>query len=166
MRIVTPSASLGVRGTNFCAVVDDKKATRVGVFEGVVEVTAQDTTVSLSAEQTTMAEMGVAPAEPERMLAAPALSAPEDQQVIRTEKVQVRFAAVEGAKGYLVEMAQNGKFTHVVAEATGEGTSIDVALPKDYRLWIRVSALNALGLQGKPSEVHTVSYVFHQGGAE
>ena len=162
--IATPSGSLGVRGTNFATDVDQEQATRVAVFEGVVEVTAQDQTVSLSADQTTMVKMGEAPAKPAPMLPAPSLEAPKDQEAIKTEKIPVKFGAIEGAKQYLVEMAQNDKFTHIVAEVYSDQTAADVGLAKDYRLWIRVSAINDLGLQGKPSEVRTVSYVFHQGG--
>ena len=52
MDVVTPTGTLGVRGTKFVAAVDEDKTTRVAVYEGVVEVTANDETVTLSAQET------------------------------------------------------------------------------------------------------------------
>ena len=146
--VVTPSGTLGVRGTNFATEVDQEKTTRVTVFEGTVAVAAQGTSVSVSAAEGTLVKLGGAPADPVKILPPPALETPKDDDVIETEKIPVKFTAVEGAKRYLVEMAQNGKFVPVVAEAYTDTTSADVAPPKDYRLWIRVSAVNELGLLG------------------
>ena len=139
--VVTPSGTLGVRGTNFATEVDQEKTTRVTVFEGTVEVAAQGASVSVSADEGTLVKLGEAPADPVQILPPPALESPNDDDVIETEKIPVKFSAVEGAKRYLVEMAQNGKFVPVVAEVYTDTASADVALPKDYRLWIRVSAV-------------------------
>jgi len=131
-----------------------------------VAVAAQGTSVSVSAAEGTLVKLGEAPADPVKILPPPALETPKDDDVIETEKIPVKYSAVEGAKRYLVEMAQNGKFVPVVAEAYTDTTSADVALPKDYRLWIRVSAVNELGLLGKRSEVRKVSYIYHKSKAE
>jgi hypothetical protein len=105
--------------------------------------------------------MGSAPAKPVQMLSAPSLTAPANQAKITTQDIPVTVAKVEGAKRYLVELARNPQFTHIVAEVYSDGVTLSIpSPPTPGPYYVRVSAVNDLGLQGKLSEVRMVSYVF------
>jgi len=160
-QVTAPSGTIGVRGTKFAGELDPSKSLLVAVFEGKVDVSAQGQTVSLSADQATLVKMGSAPAKPVQMLSAPGLTAPASQAKITTQDIPVTFAQVEGAKRYLVELAKNPQFTHIVAEVFSDATTVSVPGPATVGpYYVRVSAVNDLGLQGKLSEVRMVSYVF------
>jgi hypothetical protein len=62
--IRTPAARVVVRGTEFTVIVDEQGATEVLVAEGIVEVIAMGTTVSLTAGESTMVIPGQEPASP------------------------------------------------------------------------------------------------------
>ena len=163
--VVTPSGTLGVRGTKFLTAVDEDKTTRVAVFAGQVEVTGKDKTVVLAAQEATLVKLGEAPKAPVKMLPAPVFALPAHEGRIKTEKIPIKLGAVEGAKGYVIELARNPQVTHVAAEVTTDKTAFDLPGPTtDGPYYLRVSALNELGLAGALSEVRTVFYQFRMGG--
>ncbi|MBN1954332.1 MAG: PKD domain-containing protein [Anaerolineae bacterium] len=78
--IVTPSAHTAVRGTEFAVVVGAEGATRVVVVEGLVDVTGQETTVSVHSdhETTVQPQQPPEPATPAPVLpSAPTTLAPQ-----------------------------------------------------------------------------------------
>jgi ferric-dicitrate binding protein FerR (iron transport regulator) len=62
--IKTPAAVVAVRGTEFTTVVETDGTTSVAVAEGLVEVTAQEITVSVPAGQRTIVQPGRPPSTP------------------------------------------------------------------------------------------------------
>jgi hypothetical protein len=77
--IETPTAVAGVRGTEFAITVEGDGTTSVAVVEGLVEVTAQDKTVTVLAGEKTTVQRERPPSNPAQNLQAtpsPALSAP------------------------------------------------------------------------------------------
>ena len=62
--IETPTSVVAVRGTEFTTAVEADGTTRVAVVEGLVEVTAQEVTVSLRAGQETTVHPGRPPSTP------------------------------------------------------------------------------------------------------
>ncbi|MFQ6015501.1 MAG: FecR domain-containing protein [Anaerolineae bacterium] len=63
-QIVTPSAVVAVRGTEYGVAVDEKLVTRVEVVEGLIAVTAQEVTVELKPGEQTEVEPGQPPEPP------------------------------------------------------------------------------------------------------
>ncbi len=163
--VVTPSSTLGVRGTKFLTDVDESKTTRVAVFEGVVEVQAAGKSVSVAADQGTLVKAGEAPLEPVALLAAPVVDAPKQDEKIKQETIPVRFSAIDGAKGYVIEMAKNPEMTHITIEVTTDKTTSQIPGPAtDGPYYLRVSAVNTLDLEGARSEVRTIYYRFRMKG--
>ena len=73
--IETPSAVTAVHGTEFALTVETDGTTRVAVVEGVVNVTAQDTTVAVPAGQETAVQPEQPPDPSHPVLAAPTVTA-------------------------------------------------------------------------------------------
>jgi hypothetical protein len=75
--IETPTAVAGVRGTEFAIVVEGDGTTSVAVIEGLVEVTAQDKTVTVLAGEKTTVQPERPPSNPAQNLqATPSPAAP------------------------------------------------------------------------------------------
>ncbi|NIV29818.1 MAG: hypothetical protein GWN58_10020, partial [Anaerolineae bacterium] len=74
--IKTPTAIAGVRGTEFAIVVEDDGTTSVTVVEGLVEVTAQDKTVTVLAGEKTTVQPERPPSSPANLQATPSPAAP------------------------------------------------------------------------------------------
>lgn len=67
-KISSPSAVAGVRGTEFNVAVDEQESTKLGCFEGLVEVSAQGETVKVPAGFGTSVKKGEKPIKPFRLL--------------------------------------------------------------------------------------------------
>lgn len=76
LKIKTPEAVLGVRGTDYESQVDDNGTTTVTVFEGEVEFSDSDktTTVTVGANQKSVIKPGESPADPEAIDERPLVS--------------------------------------------------------------------------------------------
>ncbi len=148
--IATPSANLGVRGTQFRVSADENgKAARGEVVEGVVNVAATapgEAALELRAGFGTLVESGKAPLPAVRLLAAPDLStAPTLQERIL---LRFRFGPVPGATGYRAQVAADKAFTQLRAEgafSTPEAKFGDLA---DANYFLRVRAIDANGIEG------------------
>ncbi|HMY65600.1 MAG TPA: iron dicitrate transport regulator FecR, partial [Leptospiraceae bacterium] len=64
----SPSAVAGVRGTEFNVAVDEEESTKLGCFEGLVEVSAQGETVKVPAGFGTSVKKGEKPVKPYKLL--------------------------------------------------------------------------------------------------
>ncbi|MBI3396023.1 MAG: FecR domain-containing protein [Spirochaetia bacterium] len=73
MDVTTPTAVASVRGTEFLTSVDASETTLTACYQGVVQVTAQGKSVSLSAGYGTTVKKGQAPSEPYKLPDAPSL---------------------------------------------------------------------------------------------
>ena len=117
--------------------------------------------MSVAANQGTLVKLEGAPLKPVALLAAPAIAAPKQDEKIKQATIPVMFAAVKGAKGYVVEVAKNPEMTHIALEVTTDKTTPQIPGPAtDGPYYLRVSALNKLDLEGARSEVRTIYYRF------
>jgi len=82
--IETPTAVTAVRGTEFMVQVDDDGATQVTVAEGIVNVTAQETTIEVQAGQSTSVQPDDPPAPVEPATTPPQPPAGSDDLDILT----------------------------------------------------------------------------------
>ncbi|MDF3820214.1 FecR domain-containing protein [Leptospira sp. 96542] len=69
--IVTPSSTAGVRGTEFRVELNDKSASTISCFEGVVDVSAEGKMVTLNQGMATFVEKGKSPVQPYKIPEAP-----------------------------------------------------------------------------------------------
>ncbi|BDA79267.1 hypothetical protein LPTSP3_g21970 [Leptospira kobayashii] len=75
LTIVNPSATAGVRGTEFRVELDSKLNSTTSCFEGIVDVNAEGKTVTVTQGMATFVEKGKAPVEPYLIPEAPKLKA-------------------------------------------------------------------------------------------
>jgi hypothetical protein len=84
-QINTPSASIGVRGTQFTVIVSEARASWVAVEEGTAIVSAQGVTVTVNAGQTTFVAFGQPPTPPSPSPPPPAITTQMDALLLQTQ---------------------------------------------------------------------------------
>jgi hypothetical protein len=148
--ISTPTANLGVRGTQFRVSADENaKSARGEVVEGVVNVAASaagEAALDVKAGYGTVVEAGKAPMPAVRLLAAPDLSTAPVLQ----ERILLRFpfSPVPGAAGYRAQVAADNGFTQLRAEGTFSSAEAKFGDLADAGYFLRVRAIDALGIEG------------------
>ncbi|HMV62472.1 MAG TPA: FecR domain-containing protein [Rhodocyclaceae bacterium] len=147
-RIRTPSASVSVRGTEFRVGSDgtDGRA-RAEVTGGEVRVGAETgpaTAVAMGFGVTAEPGGGVQP--PQALLPAPALEGLAT--VHERTAVEITLRPVDKAVAYRAQLARDAAFTDVVTEAVSPAPPVRLENVPDGRLWVRVRAIDAAGLEG------------------
>ena len=150
--IRTPSANTAVRGTRFRVKVPpaEQNRSRVEVLEGTVNVSADMGRLMLPAGFGTLVEQGKAPAPAVELLPAPVMETVSS--VMRALPLELRWHQVEGAQAYRLRLFnREGDGVPVLDVRLAHARFSSSALPDgDYRL--RLSALDAAGLEGKEVE--------------
>ena len=148
--VSTPTANLGVRGTQFRVSTDEAgKASRGEVVEGVVNVAAAGAeagALDVGAGFGTVVETGKAPLPAVRLLPAPDLAGAAALQ----ERILLRFKfnAVPGAQSYRAQVASDKAFTQLRAEGTFAAPEAKFGDLPDADYFLRVRAADAMGIEG------------------
>ena len=123
------------------------------VYGGESELEAAGAKVMVAAGMGSSVPKGEAPKPPEKLLPAPADLAPVAGSELATPRPAFRWAPVEGAAGYTLEICRDprcGALLERVTELT-ETSWKPAGLPVAKLYW-RVTALSRSGLDGYPSE--------------
>ncbi len=148
--ISTPTANLGVRGTQFRVSTDESgRASRGEVVEGVVSVAAAGAeagALDVGAGFGTVVETGKAPLPAVRLLPAPDLAGAAALQ----ERILLRFKfnAVPGAQSYRAQVAADKAFTQLRAEGSFTTPEAKFGDLPDADYFLRVRAADAMGIEG------------------
>lgn len=144
-RVRTPRAIAAVRGTQF----------RVGLENASSLAEVLEGTVAAGSDQGAPAKLaaglGAVITSDGRVATETLLPPPE---LLRPGKVQVdpmvelALAPQDQARGYHLQIAEDAGFTKVLAEATGETTSVAFPDIPNGSLFVRVSAIAKSGLEG------------------
>ena len=153
--VISPLAVSGVRGTNFRVNVDDKRVLNE-VIEGKVAV-AQNTAVNKPSKQLVAAGYGTVVEngrviKPVALLTAPALLDGYQQQL----RLPIQFALSQpGAAAFRVVVSTDAGGKNNIAETSvrsNKGQAVaKLENLEDGAYFVRVSALDALGLEGVPA---------------
>lgn len=148
LRVKTPVAVAGLRGTAFRLNVDEAGQTlRSEVLEGQVGVASQGKEVGVAAGQGTIAAAGAPPARPRPLLPAPSGRGLADKIVA----LPLRFAwqADAGARAWRTQVAVDAAFTKIYLEALSDAQEAqwDTALPDGHYV-LRLRGVDADGLEG------------------
>jgi hypothetical protein len=149
-RFSTPVSVSAVRGTEY-RVSFDQAATRgtTEVLEGIVGVEPTATTPEREIKQGYGALSSAAgTTSPLALLAAPRLRAPG--RVQDEDRLGFELEPLDGAAAYRVQVARDAGFLDVVSESLTHGTSAELDSVADGTWFVRVSALDANGLEGLP----------------
>ncbi len=153
--ITTPVAVAAVRGTQFKVsyTPDELKAATV-VTEGKVSVSRiggiED--VMVRGGYGNLTTSGGA-TKAFKLLPAPAVDTPD--RVQDAEAVTFRIKPVQGAVGYIVEIATDAAFTDRVGSLQVDGTEAVFKDVPNGQYHVRAFAVDALGLEGMPADAVT-----------
>jgi hypothetical protein len=148
--ISTPSANLGVRGTQFRVSTDEGGgASRGEVVEGVVNVAGaagEGPALDIGAGFGTVVESGKAPSSPVRLLAAPELGGAATLQ----ERILLRFKfnPLPGAQRYRAQVAADQAFTQLRAEGSFASAEAKFGDLPDGAYFLRVRGIDGMGIEG------------------
>lgn len=127
-----------------------EQTAQVMAYEGETSVAAAGSTVELRQGMGTVIVEGRPPTRPEKLLPAPALTAPASDEVVLAPRLI--WQPVRSAESYTVEVCHDRECNELQSRLTGLGeTSIEVDPPAGKWFW-RVTAASASGLDGYPSE--------------
>jgi tetratricopeptide (TPR) repeat protein len=153
--------AIGVRGTVFLVRVGEA-GTAVMVHRGAVGLDGAGAKgLPLEAGQGTIAtDTGIEAPTP--LPPAPTVLGPQGADAWTARAVRFAWQPVEGATGYVLEVASDPAFDGLVARvATGAVSQAELALPRDGSFHWRVATLDARGLQGAGSAGLPLIYKAH-----
>ncbi|RPH43967.1 MAG: hypothetical protein EHM87_12050 [Burkholderiales bacterium] len=145
LQIRTPVATAAVRGTEF-RVRAGEATTAVEVLTGRVGADGQGGRAEVDAGRGALARRD-GPPRVESLLAAPALDGLPAR--IETPAATLRFAPVDGAAAYRVQVALDEGFTRLLSDTTGTAPEAAVVTREDGRIHVRARAVSAIGLEGR-----------------
>jgi hypothetical protein len=149
LEVITPTAVVGVRGTQFRVSFDEaaNASTRSEVIEGVVRLEAGKQTpgIDLRAGFGAVNEAGSAAPRVAKLLDAPDLAAVP----VLFERPLVRFKSVAPAEVLRVQVAEDSAFDRIVSDQrVPAGTDVRVAGLIDARWFLRARRVDEQGIEG------------------
>ncbi len=124
--------------------------------QGDARVTRGSTTVQLGQYEKVTFSSSQAGLVRERVIAPPGLVSPANMalNVVRTPRttaIEFKWSAVEGARGYVLEVSPSGMFSNLVVNRKVEGTSTEVSgLDEGVYYWL-VKSIDGNGNESQPS---------------
>ncbi len=162
----TPSARVAAAGQDVYVGVDDKRMSRVAVFDGRAQVAASGAQVEVPGGKGTRVEQGKAPEPPRPLLPAPMWSSSGPREVLLSlggspRAHALKWQPVTGAVSYRAVLAKDERLNDVVAEASpsNSATVLEAGALPPGSYYARVQAVDALGLPGMPSSPRKVEIV-------
>lgn len=145
--IETPVAISAVRGTQFrTAFVPATRAAADETLEGTVSVSGSRSAVPVSGGFGTRVESDGVPLPPVRLLSAPDLSGISATNL--TPELRLAWPPIAGAVRYRVQLAPDPDFHTVLTDAASTDAHVSLPAPADGVFWVRVRAIDRLGLEG------------------
>jgi hypothetical protein len=146
--ILTPVAISAVRGTEFRSTFEPEggKAT-TETLEGAVAVSGSGADVSVPADFGTRIERDSAPLPPIRLLPPPDLLAIPG--INSAARLQLTWPAVPAATRYRLQLAPDAGFHTFLVDVQLDAPQADLPAPADGSYWLRVRAIDGIGLEGQ-----------------
>lgn len=152
--VVTPAATIGVRGTQFRVGTDEAGLiSHAEVTDGAVSVLdgqGKGRPAALAAGYGLVAKAGGKLSAPVALLPAPKLSglpALHERTIVR-----LGIPPIVGASSYRFQIGADTEMRHVVAESSGPKPEAKFADLPDGRYTLRARAIDAQGLEGRDAE--------------
>jgi hypothetical protein len=146
-RIITPSAVVAVRGTDFRSAFDAVAGIAFGeVTEGALAVSGAGREQEVPAGFGIRAVRGQAPEAPTPLLPAPTL--PEFTMPLDEIVVALAWPALEGATGYRVQLFPAGDRARLLLDVSVAEPRVELDAPPDGEYRLRVRGVDAGGLEG------------------
>jgi hypothetical protein len=145
--ISTPVAVSAVRGTQFREAFEPGAGNAsTETLEGAVAVSGSGAEVTVPADFGTRVVPNEAPLPPIRLLPPPDLrSLPATNNANR---LQLEWPAIPNATRYRLQLSPDAEFHSFLADAELDVSKADLPAPADGSYWLRVRAIDGLGLEG------------------
>lgn len=143
--IQTPKATAAVRGTEFRVSEDDAKASSA-VLKGEVNWSAGQVQIGLDKGFGSTADDAGTVTEPELLLPAPTLVAPDDD--VSNLVTKLDFDKIDGAVQYRVRTATDPKFTSGLAEQVVAVPAAIISSEQDGPYYLAVRGISETGVEG------------------
>lgn len=145
--IQTPSAISAVRGTVYRALVNaEGEASNIEVLEGKVAVAGADQQLIVNQGYGTQVVSGEPPLPPRELLPSPEFA--DIPQTLTQINSRINWSAVDGARGYRVEVASAEDFDTLLWQTVTERNYAAFPDLADGNYALRVRAIDAIGLEG------------------
>jgi hypothetical protein len=150
--IVTPVAVSAVRGTEFRGAFEPGAGSATTeTLEGSVAVSGSGTVVTVPADFGTRVTPNAAPLPPVRLLPPPDLQAIPGTN--NANRLQFEWPAVLNATRYRLQLAPDAEFQSFLVDAELDTPQADLPAPPDGGYWLRVRAIDGVGLEGHDTVV-------------
>lgn len=141
-----------LRTQNFYAEADSDENVKLTNYDGEAVVNASDVTISLNKDEGTIIEKGKAPLPPIQLLPAPLPVYNTSDTLIFDSEILFSFNPVEKAMYYHLQYSNTDAFNDQVNALDTEQNSVLIADLPVGSTYIRVQAVDSLGLKGPYSE--------------
>ncbi|WP_076417079.1 FecR domain-containing protein [Colwellia sp. UCD-KL20] len=148
--ISTPSAISSVRGTMYRVSNTQKNISTVEVIEGTVAVAGEksNNSIKVATGQGTRIEKGTEPTKPVPLLAPPHILT---TQTFFEQAPVIKWDSIEKAKRYNIQVSPKKDFKRIIWGQITTDTFIVLPKLNDDMYYYRVTAIDALGIEGKPA---------------
>jgi hypothetical protein len=145
-----------VRSGRFWVQAEDRREMRMSNYDGSVDLTSNNVQVRLEKNQGTVARQGQAPMKPVALLPAPQLSWASADTVTGSTDLLLVWKPVNGAASYVVETSDRKAFDDNVVRHRVDRSQLLLARLAIGITYIRISAVDRLGLMGIESSAHSI----------
>jgi hypothetical protein len=152
-----PDVEADIQSNDFWVSHDRRGAKFTNYDTGVMTIAAQGESVTLGRNEGAVVRPGQAPAGKVEVLPSPALLGPDDDALVVTATVELRWAPVADAAGYWLEIALDPDFRRMTDSRWGLGQTAyaSTSLAPGAYYW-RAAALDRFGLPGERSPVRRI----------
>lgn len=145
MQVITPSAIAAVRGTEFRVSAEDR-ATIQETLEGKVGLEAANQEVMVNMGFGSKAEQGKPPKPPVKLL--PAVDTSQMKAFFNQLPVIFDMPQLDGAVGWVGEIASDKKFSSVITESKSNTQQLDFGNLPDGQYFLNLRAQDQFGISG------------------
>ncbi|WP_103665819.1 hypothetical protein [Gracilimonas amylolytica] len=137
---------------NFYAETEESGLVKLTNYDGQAIVNSNNVTVTIRQNEGTVVERGKSPMEPVKLLPSPEITWATSDSVVSDQAVVISFIPIDGAVSYRIQHSTDSKFEDNVNEVRMTDTSLAFnTLPMGIT-YVRVQAIDHLGLRGPFSE--------------
>lgn len=137
---------------NFYAEAEGTQIAKLTNYDGIAIVNANDVSITIAKNEGTIVEEGKAPLPPIKLLPAPRLVWATRDSIIYQNEVLFAFKEVENAVNYRIQYSSSANFDGEVQTISTDQTSAMLNELPLGTTYVRVQALDDLGLKGPHSE--------------
>jgi len=133
---------------NFYAETEESGLVRLTNYDGQAIVNSNNVTVTIRQNEGTLVERGKAPLEPVKLLPSPEIAWTSTDSIVTDLPVIFSFRPIQGAQTYRLQYGTDPNFTNDVTELNTTNTSIPFDQLPMGMTYVRVQAIDGLGLRG------------------